>query len=149
MTKDCGKILSGCGCCWLLIFIVIFIPLYLRGTEDVYKTKCEILDRKSSSCTRCTGSGSNRRCYISTKYKYKYEIRAEKCNGETFSEWAGCGGGKYKIGKKRTCYLKNNNCDDVTFSSNNRYLIGAWVMLGFGCIAFVIYLIGLYIYHKN
>lgn len=149
-NKSFGKILTGCGCCFLLTCLIIFIPLYIRGSRDDIQTKCEVLSKKSSSCTyqQCTGSGSNRRCYTqySTKYKHKYliyEISQETCNNKTFSEWSSCRGStEYFIGQKRKCWV-NKDCNNESFNSSESYLIGAWVMLSFACLGFIIYLFGM------
>lgn len=153
MSRHSAKIITGCGFFWFLIFIIIFIPLYIRGNINELETKCEVIDREGKSCTyqRCTGSGNSRRCYTvsSRQYKHKYMIKEDKCNDKTFSAWGSCQGSeKYSIGKKRKCYLKHEKCNDVSFDSSDSYLIGAWVMLSFACLSFLIYIFGLYQYHS-
>ena len=149
--KTYGKTLTGCGCCWLIIFTCIFIPLYLRGQENEIKTQCEVLERKGKGCIyqNCYGTGKNRRCttHSSRKYKHKYLLYHESCENKTFSEWGSCRGSEeYNIGKVRTCYIEEG-CNDPTFNSGDTYMIWAWIMLSFMCISFCVYLLGIYCYY--
>ena len=150
--KECGKKTTMISCCCLFLFMIIFIPLYIRGSRYDIETKCEVLSRDSKSCTYTSGSRRTRVTHRSTQYKHKYlihEILEGTCDDKTFSEWESCqGSDKYSIGKKRTCYV-NENCDNETFSSSESYLIGAWCMLAFACVSFVCYLIGMYIYYSE
>lgn len=148
--RDFGKFLTGTCCCFFVIFMIIFIPLYLHGKSSLVKTKCEVLERSSENCVYKSCGGSNKRCTAlqSTRYIFKYlihEIDEGSCNKKNFTVYSKCKKPRrYEVGNKRTCYV-NRNCNNESF--NNDYLNTSWVMLGFACVSFAGYLIGMCMYH--
>ena len=58
-NQSCGKKTTLGSCCCLVVFMIIFIPLYIRGSRDDIQTKCEVLSRDSKSCTYSTRSGKH------------------------------------------------------------------------------------------